>query len=369
MVMATVLHGVGEDLKVHDNIDIGPPGAGEVKVKVVASGVCHSDLSVQNGTIPLTAPVVLGHEGAGIVEEVGEGVSSVQPGDHVVLSFVPNCGACYFCRRGQGFLCEKGAMAAAGGMLDGTTRLTLDGEPLRQMAMCGTFGNYAIVPEISMVKIDDDVDLKLAALIGCGVLTGVGAALNTADIRPGDSVAVIGCGGVGLNVIQGAKIAGAEKIIAVDMFDSKLDMAKEFGATDVVKADDGDPVANVTALNGGRGVDVAFEVIGLGPTIEQAINMARNGGEAVLVGVPRMDVMLNLNAAFTFLYLAKTVKGCWYGSSNVQEDVPKLINLYKEGKLKLQELVSREIGVDGVNDAFAAMQSGEVARSVITHTH
>jgi S-(hydroxymethyl)glutathione dehydrogenase/alcohol dehydrogenase len=287
----------------------------------------------------------------------------------VVLSFVPTCGTCYYCERGQGFLCEKGAMQATGGLLDGSTRLTLDGEPLRQMAMCGTFGNHAIVPEISLVKIDDDVDLRYAALIGCGVLTGVGAALNTADIRPGDTVAVVGCGGVGLNVIQGARIAGAEKVIAVDMFESKLKMAEQFGATDLVKADDGDPVAAVMGLAGGRGADVAFEVIGLGPTIEQTINMTRNGGQAILVGVPRMDVMLNLNAAFTFLYLAKTVKGCWYGSSNVREDVPKLIQLYKDGKLKLEELVSREIGVDGVNDAFEAMQQGEVARSLITHQH
>jgi len=369
MVKAAVLHAVEQDVTVHDDVEIAPPGPGEAKVKIVASGVCHSDLSVQNGTIPLPPPIVLGHEGAGIVEEIGEGVTSVKPGDHVVLSFVPACGSCYYCERGQGYLCEKSAMAAAGGMLDGSTRLTLDGQPLRQMAMCGTFGNYAIVPEISLVKIDDDVDLRYAALIGCGVLTGVGAALNTANIRPGDTVAVIGCGGVGLNVIQGAKIAGATKIIAIDMFESKLKMAEQFGATDLIKADEGDPVSKVAELSGGRGADVAFEVIGLGATIEQAINMTRNGGEAILVGVPRMDVMLNLNAAFTFLYLAKTVKGCWYGSSNVREDVPKLIKLYKEGKLKLEELVSREIGVDGVNEAFAAMQSGEVARSLITHEH
>jgi S-(hydroxymethyl)glutathione dehydrogenase/alcohol dehydrogenase len=369
MVKAAVLHGMEEDLRVHDDIEQDAPAAGEVKIKVIASGVCHSDLSVQNGTIPLPTPIVLGHEGAGIVEEVGEGVTSLHPGDHVVLSFVPACGTCYYCTRGQSYLCEKSAMQAAGGMLDGSTRMTLGGEALRQMACCGTFGNYAIVPEISAVKIDDDVDLRYAALIGCGVLTGVGAALNTANIREGDSVAVIGCGGVGLNVIQGAKIAGATKIIAIDMFESKLKMAEQFGATDLVKADEGDPVANVMGLTEGRGADVSFEVIGLGSTIEQAINMTRNGGEAILVGVPRMDVMLELNAAFTFLYLAKTVKGCWYGSSNVHTDVPKLIQLYKDGKLKLEELVSREIGVDGINDAFTAMQSGEVARSLINHTH
>jgi S-(hydroxymethyl)glutathione dehydrogenase/alcohol dehydrogenase len=227
----------------------------------------------------------------------------------VVLSFVPACGACFYCDRGQGFLCEKSATGAAGGMLDGSTRLTLRGEPLRQMSMCGTFGNYAVVPEISLVKIDDDVDLRYAALISCGVLTGVGAALNTADIREGDSVAVVGCGGVGLNVIQGAKIAGAERIIAVDMFQPKLMMAEQFGATDLVRADQGDTFTNVVGLTGGRGVDVAFEVIGLGPTIEQTINMTRTGGQAILVGIPRMEVMLNLNPALTFLYSAKTVKG------------------------------------------------------------
>ena len=212
MVTAAVLHAVSEDLKVHDDIEQAPPGPGEVKVKVVASGVCHSDLSVQNGTIPLPTPMVLGHEGAGIVEEVGDGVTSLAPGDHVVLSFVPACGTCFYCQRDQSFLCEKSGMAMAGGMVDGTPRMQLGGQPLLQMAMCGTFGNYAIVPEISAVKIDDDVDLRYAALIGCGVLTGVGAALNTANIRKGDSVVVIGCGGVGLNVIQGAKIAGARTI-------------------------------------------------------------------------------------------------------------------------------------------------------------
>ncbi len=369
MVTAAVLHAVNEDLRVHEDIEQAPPGPGEVKVKVVASGVCHSDLSAQNGTIPLPPPLVLGHEGAGIVEELGEGVTGLAVGDHVVLSFVPACGHCFYCDRGQAFLCEKSAMTAAGGLIDGTTRMTLDGQPLRQMAMLGTFGNYAIVPEISAVKIDDDVDLRYAALIGCGVLTGVGAALNTASIRQGDSVVVVGCGGVGLNVIQGARIAGAGKIIAVDRFESKLKMAEQFGATDLVQADDRDPVSAVVALTGGRGADVGFEVIGLGPTIEQTINMVRNGGEAVLVGVPRLDVVLSLNPAFTFLYLAKTVKGCWYGSSNVRTDVPKLVQLYKDGELKLEELVSREIGVEGVNDAFTAMESGEVARSLITHAH
>ncbi|CAN5864231.1 NDMA-dependent alcohol dehydrogenase [soil metagenome] len=366
---AAVLTSVDTPLEVRDDVEIAEPQAGEVRIKIVASGVCHSDLSVQNGTIPLPTPIVLGPEGAGVVDAVGDGVTRVSEGDHVVLSFVPNCRECYFCTRGQGFLCEKSAMQAAGGLRDGTTRLSSGGAPLFQMAMCGTFGQYAVVPEISTVKIPDDVPLESAALIGCSVLTGVGAALNTAEVRQGDTAVVIGAGGVGLNVIQGCRIAGADKIIAVDMFDSKLAMAKDFGATDTVNAGAGDPVSNVMELTGQRGADVSFEVIGLGATMEQAIGMIRPGGQAILVGVPRMDVFLNLHAGFTFLYTAKSIKGCWYGSSNVNEDVPKLVELYQKGELKLDELISREIGVDDINEAFEAMEKGEVARSVIQHSH
>ena len=364
---AAILNMVNTPLQVRDDITVASPKDGEVRIKMVASGVCHSDLSVQNGTIPLATPLVLGHEGAGIITEVGPGVTDRAVGDHVVLSWVPQCRECYFCKRGQGYLCEKNGAVTMGGLLDGTKRFSSPDGELGQMAFCGTFASEAIVPAISTVVIPDDVPLQSAALIGCGVLTGVGAAINTADIQEGDTVAVIGCGGVGLNVIQGARIAGAGRIIAIDMFDSKLDLAKEFGATDTINAGEGDPVAKVQELTGGRGADASFEVIGLAPTIDQAINMTRNGGEVILVGVPRLEVMLSLNAAFTFLYTAKTIKGCWYGSANVDTDVPKLIELYKAGELKLDELVSREISVDDVNEAFEAMGSGEVTRSVIIH--
>jgi Zn-dependent alcohol dehydrogenase len=370
MTKAAIATAVGSPLEIVD-IDVAPPKAGEIRIRMGASGVCHSDLSVTKGVLPIALPAVLGHEGAGTILELGEGVDHLSVGDHVVVSWVPQCGACYFCEHDQGELCEVGSMASmSGGLLDMTSRVSRDGVPISVMAASGTFAEEAVIPAIGAVKIDPEIPLTAGALIGCGVLTGFGAATNTASIRRGDTVAVIGCGGVGLNVIQGAKHAGAERIIAIDMVDGKLQTALKFGATDIVNpTTDGDAVAKVMELSGGRGADVAFEVIGLGPTIEQTINMTRNGGEAILVGVPRMDVMLNLNAAFTFLYLAKTIKGCWYGSANVREDVPKLIKLYKEGKLKLEELVSREIGVDGVNDAFAAMQQGEVARSLITHQH
>jgi NDMA-dependent alcohol dehydrogenase len=368
MAKAAVMVGQNQPLVIRTDVEVEAPHAHEVKVRMGASGVCHSDLSMINGTMFAMPPIILGHEGAGVVEEVGEGVTSVAPGDHVVISWVPQCGECYFCQKDQGYLCEGASAAlAAGALLDGTTRATSEGAPLPQMAGAGTFSEVSILPDTAVVKIDSDVDMRVAALIGCGVLTGTGAAMNTANIKQGDTVAVIGCGGVGLNVIQGARIAGATEIIAIDMNETKLQMAKEFGATATINASQGDPVAQVLEMTGGRGADVSFEVIGLGPTIDQAINMARRGGQAILVGVPKMDVMVTVPAFFGVVLNEKTIKGCWYGSSNVQRDVPKLVDLYKKGELKLDELISRTITLDEVNDAFAAMETGEVARSVIQY--
>lgn len=367
MPKASVLPGVDEKMELRD-VDLDSPHAGEVRVKMAASGVCHSDLSVQNGTIMTPTPCVLGHEGAGVITEVGEGVENLSEGDHVVLSFVPQCGECFFCRRGQGQLCElANAALVSGGLLDGTPRFSYEGSPLFQMSACGTFSDETVSPAIGAVKIDPDMPLKQAALIGCGVLTGVGAAQNTANIREGDTVAVLGCGGVGLNVIQGAKLAGADRIIGIDMVEGKLDLARKFGATETVNAGDVDAVGGVMELTQQRGADVAFEVIGLKPTIEQVINMTRRGGQAILVGVPKMDVMVEVPAFLGLVVAEKTVKGCWYGSSNVHEDIPKLVSLYQDGKLMLDELISREIDNGQVNEAFEAMEKGEVARSVIVY--
>jgi S-(hydroxymethyl)glutathione dehydrogenase / alcohol dehydrogenase len=368
MGKAAVLVGIDQPLEIRDDIELEAPHAHEVKVRMAASGVCHSDLSMQNGTMAAGAPMVLGHEGAGIVEEVGPEVTKLAPGDHVVISWVPQDGVCYFCTHGQPELCEAANTALmTGGMLDGTTRMSSRGAPMPQMAASGTFSEVTVVPDVGAVKIPADFDLKLAALIGCGVLTGAGAAMNTAHIRQGDTVAVVGCGGVGLNVIQGARIAGASEIIAVDMNETKLSLAKEFGATAVVNASQGDPVSQVMSMTGQRGADVAFEVIGLEKTIDQTITMTRRGGQAILVGVPKMDAMINLPAFFGVVLQEKTIKGCWYGSSDVQRDVPKLIDLYRKGQLKLDELVSRTITLEQVNEAFDAMKTGEVARSVIQY--
>src|SRR5262249_14870168 len=364
MTKAAVIVHCNEPVEIRD-VELAGPEAGGGRIAVRASGGCHTDLSVQNGTVPLPLPGVPGHECAGGVIEVGEGGSRFEGGDHVVPQFHPQCGRCYFCTRGESYLCELGAMAATGGLLDGTPRFASGGVPVHQMAMLGTFAEETVIPEISAVGVPAEVPAKIAALISCGVLTGVGAATKTASIHNGDTVAVLGCGGVGLNVIQGAKIAGAGELIAIDRFDSKLELARQFGATQTLNAPERGPSVAVRERTQGRGADVPLEVSGLDATIKQPLDMTRNGGEPVLVGVPRRDVTLSLPAAFTFLYTNKALRGCWYGSSNVDRDVPKLLDLYKRGELKLDELISREIKLEEVNDAFAAMGSGEIARSVI----
>ena len=368
LVRAAVLTGLQQPLELRTDVEVGAPRAGEVRVRITASGVCHSDLSVWKGVIPIPLPAVLGHEAAAVVEEVGEGVTDLAPGDTVVISWVPQCGQCFFCLHGQPQLCQTAdAVLFSGGLLDGTPRLRLDGQPLNQMCGTGTFAEATVVPATSAVKVPADIDPVVTALLGCAVLTGVGAALNTAEVRPGDSVAVVGCGGVGLNVIQGARIAGATTIVAVDVSDAKLALARRLGATETVDARAGDPVAAVRDLTGQRGADVAFEVIGLGPTIDQTIQMARRGGQAVLVGLPALDVMVTLPAMLGIILAERTIRGCWYGSSSVQRDVPRLVELYRSGELQLEALVSRRIALDDVNTALAEMAAGGVARSVIAY--
>ena len=358
---------VGRPLEVVD-VEVEPPRAREVSVRLAASGVCHTDLSMQDGTTMAPTPIVLGHEGSGVVEEVGDGVTSLRPGDHVVISWVPQCGRCFYCERDQAHLCQQAdVVLGSGGLLDGTPRFTWGGAPLYQMVAAGTFAELTVVPEAGAVQVDDDLDLGVAALLGCAVLTGVGAATRTADISSGDVVAVVGCGGVGLNVVQGARLAGAGAIIAVDVSEAKLELARQLGATAVVDARGRDPVAAVMELTGQRGADVSFEVVGDGRTIDQTLAMTRRGGQAVLVGIPPMDVMVQLPAFLGLILAAKTVKGCWYGSSDVRRAVPRLVELYRAGRLRLDELVSRTIALDQVNEALAAMKAGEVARSVIRY--
>ena len=368
MVRAAVMTNIGAPLEIRHDIEVSSPGPGELAVRMAASGVCHSDLSVQNGATMAPLPIVLGHEGAGVVAEVGEGVNSVQPGDHVITCWVAQCGVCFWCSRGEPHLCEGSTVPlASGGLLDGTTRLAWRGSPLFQFLAAGTFSELTIVPEVSALKVDDDLDLRVAALIGCAVVTGVGAATNTAKISEGDSVVIVGCGGVGLNVVQGARLQGAEQVIAVDVGETKLETARRFGATQVVDAKGSDPVARVMALTGQRGADVTFEVVGLESTIDQAIAMTRRGGQAILVGIPRIEARVKIPALLGMVMSAKTIKGCWYGSADVRRDVPRLVELYRRGVLALDELITRTVTLEEVNQAFAAMERGEVARTVILY--
>ena len=345
------------------SVELDPPKMGEVLVKMKATGVCHSDLSVINGTIPSPFPVVLGHEGAGIIEQVGEGVTNVKPGDHVVISFIPNCGHCFFCLHHEPYLCSGAKQD--GNLFDGTTRVHKNGQRIFVMSFVGIMAEYAVVPAACVVTIDKSYDFKVAALVGCGVTTGVGAAIRTAAVQPGSTVAVFGCGGVGLNVIQGARIAGAAQIIACDLSLEKMQMAMEFGATHTV--DPGaDMVKQITALTNGIGVDYAFDVVGNSKIIEQCIKATRKNGTAILVGVGRLDDRFSVNAAI-LPFTAKTIKGCMYGSANFKVDFPLYLSLYKAGKLDLDRLITKTYTLDDVPQAFADMESGKNARGVIVH--
>lgn len=361
---AAVLYNFNDPFKI-ETVELKDPQQGEVLVKVVASGVCHSDLSIQRGILPMPPPIIIGHEGAGIVEAVGPAVTSVRPGDHVILTWLYSCGHCRDCGRGKPHLCDAAAMATmTGGMYDGTTRFQVGGNDMRHW--CGSFADHTIVPEQAVIPIRKDVPLESACLVGCGVMTGVGAAMNTARVEPGDHVAVIGCGGVGLNVIQGAAICGAEKIIAVDLLDNKLEMARQFGATHVINPKQGGMVDQIKSLTDGKGCDYVFEVIGNTSIIEEAFGAVRRGGKLVIVGVPPIGVPISL-PAFSFPLEEKSVLGSYYGSPRFRFDMPRILDLYMAGKLKLDELVSRKLPLDQINTALELMEKGEVARSVIVH--
>jgi len=343
-----------------ENVEPTPPGPRDVIVQLGASGVCHSDLSLKNGYVGIMPGTILGHEGAGTVLEVGNEVTKVKAGDRIVASFIPACGECWFCLHDESHLCDTEMnvmMSMRGNRPDGSQYMAMTG--------LGTFAEQMTCHESSVIKVNTSVRDEELALIGCGVTTGVGAALNTAEVHPGATVAVIGCGGVGQSVIQGARIAGASRIIAVDPVEMKRKTAGSLGATDFVDPSAGDPVAQVQELTGGRGVDYAFEVIGLPETTLQAYNMIRKGGVAVMVGMTRAEAMLTI-PTFDLFFNEKTLKGCKYGSGQVRRDFQRFADLIETGRLDTSSMVSKTIKLDDVNEAFDAMERGEVIRSVIT---
>ncbi len=362
---AAVLFETGQKLDIRD-VEVQAPRAGEVLIRMAAGGVCHSDLHVMTGHLVASLPAVLGHEGSGVVADVGPGVTSLKAGDHVIPLWRMSCGSCEHCSDGRPALCAEGTQVRmTGRLLDGSTRFSLDGKEIKHFAGVSSFSEYSVVPEKAALKIPSDFPLDRAALLGCAVITGVGAAMNCARVKVGSSVVVFGTGGVGLNVVQGAAIAGAEKIIAVDLLPSKLEFAKRFGATHGIDASVGNPVEQVRELTGGRGVDYAFEVIGLPKTMRQAYDCLAKRGMAVVVGVSPMTTEVSV-PVMTLVYEERVLTGSVYGSSRPRIDIPKLIDLYRAGKLKLDELLTRSYPFEQINEAYEALERGEVARSVVT---
>ena len=357
---AAVMHEPNTPLVVRDNIEVQDPQAGEVLVRIGASGVCRSDLHTINWDVPWPLPTILGHEGAGTIEMIGAGVDHVRVGDRVVLSWVAPCGACRMCAAGRPALCEYQGAFEQGLMPDGTSRYRLDGVPVHHFTG-STFAELSVVPAVCAIPIAADVPIEQLALVGCAVTTGVGAVFNTARVQPGETVVVIGCGGVGLSAIQGARLAGASRIIAVDTNAAKLALARTLGATDAVDASSVDPVEAVRGLTGG--VDHAFEALGRPTTIEQAVRMTRRAGQATLIGMapPRAEPSF---PALDLVTEERVIAGSWYGGFLPSRDVPRIVGWLASGDLRLDAMIER-IKLDDINAAFDRIRTGEATRQVI----
>jgi len=355
---AAVLHAPRQPMTIED-VAIAKPKRREVLVRTAAAGLCHSDLHFIEGAYPTPMPVVLGHESAGVVEEVGEDVTYVQPGDHVISCLSVFCGHCEFCLSGHLSICQTPEVKMAPGV---AKRLTWQGQHLNQFLNLSSFAEQMVVHEHALVKVRRDMPLDLASLIGCSVITGYGAVVHTARIEPGSTVAVFGAGGIGLATINAAQIAGAARIVAIDKDPFKLDLARSFGATDVVDANEGDTVKRIVAMTGG-GVQYAFECIGLKATAEQSFSCLRSGGTATLIGMIPVGTRIELHGV-DFLR-ERRIQGCMMGSNRFRTDMPRLIEFYLQGRLHLPEMVSARIGLAQINDGFAALKAGGVARNVI----
>lgn len=363
--LAAVLYQANEPLRL-ERVEVLAPGPEEVQVRMQAAGVCHSDLHVMKGDLPMKMPIILGHEGAGIIEAVGSRVKSVKPGDHVIPIWRMSCGQCFYCLGGRPALCDVGTqMRFTGTMPDGKTRFrSAAGESILHYAGVSTFSQLSTMPEGAVVKIPDSVSFEHAALIGCGVITGFGAVMNATHVPAGSSVAVVGCGGIGLNIVQSARLAGAICIIAIDRVPQKLEYARTMGATHFINSAEHEPVAAVKDLTGGLGVDNAFEAIGLPEPIEQAYDMTRKGGTCVVVGIAAPDARARINVN-ALVYAEKTLRGSIYGSTRPRLDLLRLIELHESGRIDLDSLLTRTYPLSEINEAYAALERGEVARSLV----
>jgi alcohol dehydrogenase len=347
-----------------ETLDLDPPGRTEVLVRIAAAGLCHSDLSVINGDRPRPMPMALGHESAGVVEEVGADVTDLKPGDHVVMVFMPSCGHCMPCAEGRPALCEPGAAAnGAGTLLSGERRLHCDGVTVNHHLGVSGFADHAVVSRHSVIKIDPELPLVEAALFGCAVLTGVGAVVNTANLQLGQTAAVIGLGGVGLSSVLGAVAAGARQIIAIDLSDDKLGLARQIGATDTVNAKDPDAAEQVRALSNG-GVDVAIEMAGSARAMELAYKITRRGGITVTAGLPPPTATLALPLV-NLVAEERTVKGSYIGTCVPTRDIPRYIGLYQRGRLPVDRLMSGRLKLEDINEGFDRLHEGKAVRQVI----
>ena len=356
-------YGQSRPLKIEE-VELDPPGEGEVLVKLAAAGLCHSDLSVLNGSRPRPLPMVIGHEGSGVVEEVGTGVSDLAPGDHVVFVFVPSCGHCVPCGEGRPALCEPGAAAnVAGTLLSGERRLRKGEASLTHHVGVSCFAEYVCASRRSLVKVDPALPLDEAALFGCAVITGVGAVVNTARMRPGASVAVVGLGGVGLNALLGARMAGARRIVAIDLLDDKLALARQLGADDAFNAGDADVVEAVRDATGG-GLDYAFEAVGSVQAIELAYRITRRGGETVSSGLSHPDHSFSIQHV-NLVGEERTIRGSYLGSCVPSRDIPNYIALYRQGRLPVDRLMSERLALEEVNEGFDRLAAGKTVRQLI----
>jgi S-(hydroxymethyl)glutathione dehydrogenase / alcohol dehydrogenase len=349
-----------------ETLSLAPPGPDQIRVRLAAAGVCHSDLHIYHAGAPnMKLPLVLGHEGAGEVIELGAGVDDFAVGDHVVLCTMPQCGECWWCRHGQATLCRTFSQTLTGTLPDGSQPLSMAGTAVGQMAGIGCWSEEAVVHRLSAVKIDRTMPLTSAALLGCAVVTGFGAVANSARVAQGDTMTVVGCGGVGLNAIQAGRIAQAERIIAVDVNAKKLQLAAELGATDVVDSSQADPVEQVYALTGGEGTGFAFDFVGTTDTALSALRMTRRGGTFVLTGLAHSEFTFPVN---DLIRSGRTIKGNTMGMGAFSVEYPKLVDLYSRGLLRLDELVSLQLPLSKVDEAFTAIEHGDVARSVLVNS-
>jgi len=362
---AAVLDAPGASLQIYDDIEAEAPHAGEVAVRVTHCGVCHSDLHLVDGSMPPMTPVVLGHEAAGVVEAVGAGVTRLVPGDHVVLTPCPPCGQCYWCLRGEFSICTNSMALATSTHPDGGTRLSRGGAVVYRGLGVAAFAEIVITQETGAVKIPDDVPLDVACVVGCAVQTGVGAVIHTAKVAPGDSVLVLGLGGVGLSVVQGARLAGATTIIASDPLEARREAARRFGATHVVDPTTDDLQGTVMGLTE-VGVDVAFDAVGRVALVQAGLAATRGGGTTVMVGVPPIDEQLVIESPTFFAFAEKKLVGCLLGGVNSPRDIPRLIDLWRAGLLDLEGLVTARRPLSEINDAFDDLRAGRGIRTVIS---